>query len=73
MKVFKKQKGRITMEELMREISELLQKGRAPLVKEKVQLALDQGISPKDILENGLLAGMDVVGDKFKNNQAFVP
>ncbi|MCI5801822.1 MAG: corrinoid protein [Oscillospiraceae bacterium] len=61
------------MEELMREISELLQKGRAPLVKEKVQLALDQGISPKDILENGLLAGMDVVGEKFKNNQAFVP
>lgn len=61
------------MDEIMLEISELLQKGRAPLVKEKVQQALDSGLSPKDILEQGLLAGMDVVGEKFKNNEVFVP
>ena len=42
----------------MLEISELLQKGRAPLVKEKVQQALENGCSPKDILEQGLLAGI---------------
>lgn len=55
------------------EINEFLQKGRAPIVKEKVQAALDEGVSPKEILENGLLAGMNVVGEKFKNNEVFVP
>ena len=55
------------------EISELLQKGRAPLVKEKVQEAIDQGISPKEILEQGLLSGMGIIGEKFKNNEVFVP
>ena len=42
------------MDDIMLEISELLQKGRAPLVKEKVQQALENGCSPKDILEQGL-------------------
>ena len=58
---------------ILDEISEFLQKGRAPIVKEKVQAALDEGISAKDILEKGLLAGMGVVGEKFKNNEVFVP
>lgn len=58
---------------VLEEISEYLQKGRAPIVKEKVQTALDEGISPKDILEKGLLAGMSVIGEKFKNNEVFVP
>ena len=61
------------MDDIMLEISELLQKGRAPLVKEKVQQALGNGCSPKDILEQGLLAGMDVIGEKFRNNEVFVP
>ena len=61
------------MDDIMLEISELLQKGRAPLVKEKVQQALGNGCSPKDILEQGLLAGMDVIGEKFRNNAVFVP
>ncbi|MGI6031648.1 MAG: cobalamin B12-binding domain-containing protein [Eubacteriales bacterium] len=55
------------------EISELLQKGRAPKVKELVQQAIDQGITPKDILEEGLLSGMNIIGEKFKNNEVFVP
>lgn len=58
---------------ILEEISGLLQQGRAPLVKEKVQEALDQGISPKDILEKGLLDGMGIIGEKFKNNEVFVP
>jgi len=58
---------------VLEEISEYLQKGRAPLVRDKVKAALDEGISPKDILENGLLAGMGVVGEKFKNGELFVP
>ena len=55
------------------EISELLQKGRAKEVKELVQAAVDEGKSAKDILEQGLMAGMSVVGDKFKNNEVYVP
>lgn len=43
--------------EILNDISTLLQQGRAPKVKEKVQEALDQGISAKDILEEGLLSG----------------
>ena len=58
---------------VLAEISELLQKGRAPLVKEKVQAALDEGIAAKDILEQGLIAGMSIIGEKFKNNKVFVP
>lgn len=61
------------MEELLKDISTLLQQGRAPKVKEKVQEALDQGVSAKDILEKGLLDGMSVIGEKFKNNEVYVP
>ena len=55
------------------EISELLQQGRAKLVKQKVAEALDSGLTAKEILEDGLLAGMGEVGEKFKNNEVFVP
>ena len=58
---------------ILEEISEFLQKGRAAVVKEKVQAALDEGISAKDILEKGLLHGMGIIGNKFKNNEVFVP
>ena len=55
------------------EISEALQKGRAKLIKELVPNALAEGISPKAILEDGLLAGMNMVGERFRNNEVFVP
>ncbi|MEY8331701.1 corrinoid protein [Lachnospiraceae bacterium 47-T17] len=58
---------------VIEEISEFLQKGRAKQVKALVQQALDEGVGAKDILNNGLLAGMMVVGEKFKNNEVFVP
>ncbi len=58
---------------ILNEISENLQKGKAKIVKELVQQAIDEGISPKEILEQGLLSGMDVVGQKFKKNEVFVP
>ena len=55
------------------EISENLQKGKAKAVKELVQKAIDEGMSAKDILEQGLLSGMSVIGEKFKNNEVYVP
>ncbi len=35
--------------------------------------ALDAGISPGDVLAQGLIAGMKVVGDKFRNNEIYLP
>ena len=61
------------MEAIVQEISEFLQKGRAKNVKALVQQALDEGVNPKEILNDGLLYGMMIVGEKFKNNQVFVP
>ena len=58
---------------IVNEISETLQKGRAKLVKELVEKALAEGISPAEILNDGLLAGMNIIGEKFKNDEIFVP
>ena len=58
---------------ILQEISANLQKGSAKAVKELVQKALDEGISAKTVLEEGLLAGMSVIGEKFKNNEVYVP
>lgn len=58
---------------IIEEISEFLQKGRAKNVKTLVQQALDESIDPKVILNDGLLAGMMVIGGKFKRNEVFVP
>lgn len=55
------------------EISEAMQKGRAKLIKTLVPQALEEGIPAQEILQDGLLAGMDVVGRKFKANEIFVP
>jgi len=55
------------------QISEKLQKGKAKDVKALVQQAIDAGISPQEILEKGLIAGMNIVGEKFRNNEIFVP
>lgn len=57
----------------LNEISLQLQKGKAKDVKVLVQQAIDEGIPAQQILEEGLLAGMNVIGEKFKNNEVFVP
>ncbi len=57
----------------LNEISLQLQAGKAKNVKTLVQEAIDAGIPAQQILEEGLLAGMNVIGEKFKNNEIFVP
>ena len=54
-KIYNKQEG-INIS-ILQEMSELLQKGRAPQVKELVQQAIDAGIPPKGFLEEGFLSG----------------
>ena len=58
---------------ILSEISENLQKGKAKIVAELVQKALDEGVAPDAILNEGLLSGMNVIGEKFKNNEVYVP
>jgi 5-methyltetrahydrofolate--homocysteine methyltransferase len=54
-------------------ISESLQRGAAEKVEELVKKALEENLLPKDILENGLIKGMDIIGAKFKKNEVYVP
>jgi len=58
---------------ILEEISLKVQSGRAKDVKALVQQAIGEGFSARDILEGGLVDGMNVIGEKFKNNEVFVP
>ena len=55
------------------EISEQLQKGKSKIVKELVERAIAEGIPAAQILNEGLLDGMNIIGGKFKNNEVYVP
>ena len=57
----------------LNDISLKLQAGRAKEVEALVKQAIDEGIPPQEILEKGLISGMNVIGEKFKNNEVFVP
>ena len=57
----------------LQQISLKHQAGKARDVKALVQQAIDEGIPAHEILEKGLVAGMNVIGEKFKNNEVFVP
>ena len=55
------------------ELSDLIIKGRAPATGEWTQSALDEGIEALTIVNQGLVPGMDVVGEKFKNAEYYLP
>ena len=57
----------------LNKVSETLQRGDAEKVAELVKQALEENLLPKDILENGLIKGMDIIGAKFKKNEVYVP
>ena len=59
--------------EILDQISENLIKGQAPAVKELTQKAIDDGLPVEDILNEGLVAGMSVIGDRFKRNEVYIP
>ena len=58
---------------IINEISENLQKGKSKIVKELVAKAVEEGVSAAQILNDGLLQGMGIIGEKFKNNEVYVP
>ena len=57
----------------LEEMKTFLQQGRANNVKQLAAEALEEGIPAAEILEQGLLAGMNIVGEKFKNGEAYIP
>ena len=54
-------------------ISEALQKGKADDVKKMVNQALEEKVPAKKVLEEGLIAGMDIIGGRFKRNEIYIP
>ena len=55
------------------ELAAAVERGRGKLVVGLVQEALAEGHAPVDILNQGMIDAMSVVGEKFKNNEIFVP
>ena len=58
---------------LLQEIASNLYNGENKAVAKLVQQALDQSVAPGEILQGGLIAGMDQVGKDFKAGELFVP
>lgn len=55
------------------ELNKMVESGKRKVVKELVAQMIEEGVSAKEILEQGLMPAMSVVGEKFKNNEVFVP
>ena len=54
-------------------LAEAIINGDAAKATELTQGAIDEKVNPKEIIDEGLIAGMSVVGGKFKNNEFYVP
>ncbi|MDR1962073.1 MAG: cobalamin-dependent protein [Gracilibacteraceae bacterium] len=61
------------MAEILAKISEALQEGESDDVVELVKEALEAGVSSGDILQKGLMAGMDIIAALFKEEEIYVP
>ena len=58
---------------ILKEITVNVEKGDSATVKELTKTALSQKIAAEEILNDGLVKGMDVIGIKFKKNEIFIP
>jgi 5-methyltetrahydrofolate--homocysteine methyltransferase len=54
-------------------MNQALYEGRAPQISEMAEQALSEGRSAQEVLQEGLIAGMSVVGEDFKHNRVYVP
>lgn len=59
--------------DILEEISQQLQIGNCEAVSDLTKKAIESNIDTKEILDNGLIAGMSVVGDRFKAHKIFLP
>src|SRR5512143_2828176 len=61
------------MSNILQQLSQAVIEGQVDASAGLTQEALDGGLGPQDILDNGLMAGMDYVGKEFKSGAMFVP
>jgi 5-methyltetrahydrofolate--homocysteine methyltransferase len=61
------------MSERFAKMSEVLIAGNIEEIRKVTQQALDEGAEAHEILQKGLLPGMDIVGQRFKACQMFIP
>lgn len=61
------------MENTLAEIADALKNGRCKRVKDLVRMAVQEGHDPGQILENGLLKGMEDVGKRFEKELVEIP
>ena len=54
-------------------IAEALQIGDDKVVYENTKMAIEQGVPAKTILDDGLIAGMNVISEKFRKHEIFLP
>jgi 5-methyltetrahydrofolate--homocysteine methyltransferase len=59
--------------DIFEQISDYLNQGDAEKIAELTEQAIAQEIAAKTILDRGLIAGMNIIGEKFKNHQVFLP
>ncbi len=57
----------------LEELSESIQKGNAPKAKELTTALLAAGTGAGDVLNKGLLDGMEKIGKRFKANEVYIP
>ena len=57
----------------IKEVYDLVEKGKAKVVGAAVQEALDAGCDPNEILNEGMIKAMDTVGEKFKTVRSSFP
>jgi 5-methyltetrahydrofolate--homocysteine methyltransferase len=58
---------------IFEKIADEVQKGDSEAVEALVNEAISQDFSADTIMDDGLVAGMNIVGEKFKNNECFIP
>jgi len=58
---------------ILEEIRDAVVEGNAAKVKELSGKAIDEGFSAAQILDEGLIGGMNIIGPRFKNNEIFIP
>ena len=54
-------------------LSDAIIRGDQSKALELTKAAINEGISPADILNKGLVSGMNTIGEKFKNNEVYIP
>jgi 5-methyltetrahydrofolate--homocysteine methyltransferase len=57
----------------LKALADAVIKGDQNTALEITKAALEEGTAPKDVLDNGLIAGMDIVGARFKKNEVYIP